>query len=29
MAGTNFSHKPKSVKKVNTDFRKIVTKIVD
>ena len=27
MAGTNFSHKPKSVKKVNTDFRKIVTKI--
>jgi 4-aminobutyrate aminotransferase-like enzyme len=27
MAGTNFSHKPTSVKKVNTDYRKIITKI--
>ena len=27
MAGTNFSHKPTIVKKVNTNFRKIITKI--
>ena len=27
MAGTNFSHKPTIVKKVNTDYRKIITKI--
>ena len=27
MAGTNFSHKPTSVKKVNADYRKIITKI--
>ena len=27
MAGTNFSHKPTSVKKINTDYRKIITKI--
>ena len=27
MAGTNFSHEPKSVKKVSTDYRQITTKI--
>ena len=27
MAGTNFSHKPKTVKKISTKYRTIITKI--